>query len=100
MRVALFGATGFVGSYIIDYLIAEQFEPSILIRKGSEKKILQSDKCRIISGDINDVNAIAETIEGCETVIYNIGIIREFPKKKSPSKLYNFKVQNDASMLP
>ena len=62
MKVALFGATGFVGSYIIDYLIAEQFEPSILIRKGSEKKILQSDKCRIISGDINDVNAIDETI--------------------------------------
>ena len=82
MKVALFGATGFVGSYIIDYLIAEQFEPSILIRKGSEKKILQSDKCRIISGDINDVNAIDETIEGCETVIYNIGIIREFPKKE------------------
>ena len=36
---------------------------------------------KIISGDINDVKFIKNTIEGADAVIYCIGIIREFPRK-------------------
>ena len=33
MKVAMFGGTGFVGSYIVDKLISEAFIPKLLIRK-------------------------------------------------------------------
>tara|TARA_Y100000590_G_scaffold108722_4_gene123712 strand:- start:3830 stop:4756 length:927 start_codon:yes stop_codon:yes gene_type:complete len=81
MKVALFGGTGFVGSYIIDDLISQDFIPRVLVRHSSESKILNIDSCEIINGDINDDSAINDTIKGCEAVIYNIGIIRQFVRK-------------------
>ena len=81
MKIALFGATGFVGSYIVDELIKNGHKPIVLVRKNSEKKLIQSSKCKIIQGDINDMGAINKTIEGTDAIIYCIGIIREFPKK-------------------
>ena len=81
MRVALFGSTGFVGSYITESLLNNGFMPSVLIRKGSEQKQISSSKCNIVIGDINSNDAIKRTITYCDAVIYNIGLIREFPNK-------------------
>ena len=81
MKVALFGATGFVGSYIVDELLNQGHKPIVLVRKDSEKKLPQSSKCNIVIGDINDVEAINKTIQGADAVIYCIGIIREFKNK-------------------
>ena len=79
MKVAMFGGTGFVGSYIVDKLISEAFIPKLLIRKGSESKAHTS--CELISGNIQDKSAVKKTIEGTDAVIYNIGIIRQFPQQ-------------------
>ncbi|RMZ49516.1 NAD-dependent epimerase/dehydratase family protein [Candidatus Marinimicrobia bacterium PRS2] len=79
MKVALFGGTGFVGSYIVRELVRKGFIPKILVRSGSLSKIISP--CEVVRGDIKDKNAIIETIRGTEVVIYTIGIIREFPKK-------------------
>ncbi len=51
MKVALIGGTGFVGSYLIDELISNEHTPRLLVRKNSEDKVIQSDKCEIIKGD-------------------------------------------------
>ncbi|MDG1847707.1 MAG: NmrA family NAD(P)-binding protein, partial [Candidatus Marinimicrobia bacterium] len=34
MKVALFGGTGFVGSYIIDQLLDSGHKPRLLVREG------------------------------------------------------------------
>ena len=87
MKVALIGGTGFVGSYITDELISHNMVPRLLIREGSESKILQPEKCEIVYGDLShhhdrtSVPAILEVLEGCDAVIYNVGVIREFPSK-------------------
>ena len=60
MKVAIFGGTGFVGSYIVDKLISEAFIPKLLIRKGSESKIPSG--CEIIFGNIQDKRAVIKTI--------------------------------------
>ena len=79
MKVALFGGTGFVGSYIINKLIDSGFSPKVLVRKGSESKLVSD--CEIVYGDIGDKKSIKETIRDTDAIIYNIGIIREFPSK-------------------
>ena len=81
MKVAFFGGTGFVGSYIIKELINKKYIPRVLVRKGSENKLVHSDKCEIIFGDISSKNSINEMLIGVDAVIYNIGIIREFKSK-------------------
>ena len=88
MKVALFGSTGFVGSYIVKKLISEAFIPRVLVRKESELKITSGSE--VIYGDIQDKNSVLETIEGTEAVIYNIGIIRQLPKKNVTFKALHF----------
>ena len=81
MKVALFGGTGFVGSYIVKELIKQGYTPKVLVRPGSEKKLVHSEKCEIISGDIFNKNSINEVITGVDATIYNIGIIRQFKRQ-------------------
>ncbi len=79
MRVAVFGGTGFVGSYIIDALLDAGHEPVVLVRPGSEGKVRHSDHCLTVPGAIDDAAAIAATLRDCDAAIYLIGILREEP---------------------
>ena len=81
MKVALFGGTGFVGSYMIDQLIDSGHIPRVLVRPGSHQKIISPDKCEILEGDIANTDDIMSVLEDAEAVIYTIGIIREFHRQ-------------------
>ena len=81
MRVAIFGATGFVGNYLVRAMLAADHEPSVLVRPGSENKLDAADRCRTTSGDIGSREAIRATLDGCDAVIYNIGLLKEFPRR-------------------
>ena len=81
MKVALFGGTGFVGTYIAKELLKNNHDPHLLVRPGSEYKVFQPDKCKVNIGDIGDLKTIELTVKDTDAVIYNIGIIRQFPKK-------------------
>ena len=81
MRVGLFGATGFVGGYLIDALVEAGHEPSVLVRSGSERKLRLSDRCRVISGDLGNVVAIDDVLEGCDAAIFTVGLLRECPRR-------------------
>ena len=81
MRVALFGGTGFVGSYIIDQLVESGHLPRILVRSNSHNKIISPDRCEIVEGNIANTDDIMNALEKADAVIYTIGIIREFPRQ-------------------
>jgi len=79
MKVAVFGGTGFVGSYLVDGLLDAGHEPSLLVRPGSEDKVVQANACRLVAGPIDSQSAIEETLEDCDAGIFNVGIIRASP---------------------
>ena len=81
MKVALFGGTGFVGAYIAEELLKNNHDPHLLVRPGSEHKVFQPDKCKVNIGDLRDFETIELIVKDSDAVIYNIGIIRQFPKK-------------------
>ena len=81
MKVALVGGTGFVGTYLTQSLLQAGHEPSLLVRQGSENKVRDADSVRLVTGDIASPAALRSLLEGCDAVIYNVGIIREFPGK-------------------
>ncbi|MGI9248385.1 MAG: NAD-dependent epimerase/dehydratase family protein, partial [Woeseiaceae bacterium] len=81
MRIAIIGGTGFVGSYLTDAFVAAGHELSLLVREGSEAKVRQSPQVRATSGDITSYDALKSTVEECAAVIYNIGILRESPRR-------------------
>ncbi len=76
-NVAIIGATGFVGSYVVDALHAAGHRTSLLVRAGSEDKVQRADGQRVTIGDMEDDAAIRAVLEGCDAVIYLIGILRE-----------------------
>jgi len=77
MRVAVIGGTGFVGGYLVDALLDAGHEPALLVRPGSEDKVRRVGACRITTGEVSSADPIARTLDGCDAVIYNIGILRE-----------------------
>ena len=81
MRVAIFGGSGFVGSFLVDALIATGHEPSLMVRLGSERKVKQAERCRLVAGNLSSTTAIDATLENCDAVIYSIGILKESPKQ-------------------
>ena len=90
MKVAVFGGSGFVGNYIINELIAQNYEVNVLVRKGSQDKVESLDKCNVFYGDILDVDIVKGVIDSCDTIIYNIGIIREFKSKNITYKALHY----------
>ena len=82
MKIALFGGTGFIGTYLVEKLLQTGHIPKVLVRPGSERKLSHLNKCNIVTGTISDIDAVRDTISNTDGVIYNIGIIREFPSKK------------------
>jgi len=77
MQVALFGGSGFVGSYLVDALLTAGHKPSLLVREDSVNKLRNADHCRISYGDISSAEAIRSTLGECDALIYNIGILKE-----------------------
>jgi len=83
VNVAVFGATGFVGNYLLDELEKNNYKPQILIRRGNESKIKISKNHKIIIGNISSDDAIKKTLKDADVIIYTIGIIREYKHKKN-----------------
>lgn len=81
MRVAIVGATGFVGSYIVDLLLEQGYDVSQLVRPGSEHKVRHSRSTRVVSGSIDSAADLGELVVGSDAVIYSVGIMRESPRK-------------------
>lgn len=77
-RIFVTGGTGFVGSAVIDELIARSFDVSALVR---DKLPQQKDRVHVVKGDLFDTDALASSISGCDAVIHLVGIILENPKK-------------------
>jgi NADH dehydrogenase len=80
VKVAIIGGTGFVGGYLIDALLDAGHEPHVLVRPGSENKLHRASECRITKGDLGSPDAIDAVVTGCDAVIYNVGILREYPR--------------------
>ena len=81
MKVALFGGTGFIGSYTVDELLTAGHEPRLMVRSGAEAGTLQAKNCTVITGDVNDDRSVRDTLADCEAAVYSIGILREHPAR-------------------
>ena len=81
MRVAIIGGTGFVGAYLVEALLDDGNDVVALVRPGSEAKLRGGGRAQTVVGDLASREALAVLVSDCDAVIYNVGLLREFPQR-------------------
>lgn len=74
MKVALIGATGFVGSHLLEELLSRNYEVTAIARDVN-KIPLKNERLHVVSVDITNIDALAEVLQGNDIVVsaYNAG---------------------------
>ena len=71
MKIAIVGATGFVGSHLTQRLESEGHDCVLISRRG------RKGESRIVATDLSDVNVLTALFTGCKAVAHCAGINRE-----------------------
>ncbi|SFA40580.1 Putative NADH-flavin reductase [Pedobacter suwonensis] len=73
LKIALIGATGKAGTYILKALLAHQFRVKVLVRNPERLQINHSS-LEMITGDVKDQETVQKLIQGCDVVISALGL--------------------------
>ena len=73
MRIALTGATGFIGQYIVEKLVESGHELSCWHREHSDRSMLEpySDSIDWLKGDLRDHDSVDRLIRDCDAIVHN-----------------------------
>ena len=70
MKTLITGASGFVGSAVLRYLIAAGHSVRALIRPGSDRRNLPGLSVEIVTGDLMDRASLARALTGCSALFH------------------------------
>jgi uncharacterized protein len=67
MKVALIGASGMIGSRILEELVSREYEVTAVVRNPS--KVEGREGVKVVKGDVSDGRALEEILEGADALI-------------------------------
>jgi len=70
MKVLVTGATGFIGSHLIERLLEQGHEVRALARKTSNLNHLKTTDAEIVFGDIEDYDSLVSAVDGVNVVFH------------------------------
>ena len=76
MRVAIVGASGFVGNYLTARCLSVGYQVSALVRPSSAHKLRCAADVRVVQGGLSAAS-LRELCQEAETLVYLPGILRE-----------------------
>lgn len=79
---AVTGGSGFVGRYVVRELLDRGWHVRALVRdldKGSDALPVGHERLTLVVGDALKSASLDELVEGCDTAVNTVGIIREAP---------------------
>lgn len=65
------GATGLLGSHIVEKLREANEQVRVLVRKGSDRSWLETQGVEFAEGDLNDREALRAACQGCKVVYHS-----------------------------
>ncbi|MEM1117639.1 MAG: NAD-dependent epimerase/dehydratase family protein [Bacteroidota bacterium] len=79
MHVLLTGASGYVGSHVLDALLARGHTVRALVRDAAERDLADREGVEAVQGDVTDPASLQGVFDGTEAVVHLVGIIDEHP---------------------
>ena len=70
MSILLTGAGGFIGGYVLKFLLNAGYDTNILVRDCSKLFNTGNTKLKVFTGSITDIETVNESIKGCDIVIH------------------------------
>jgi NADH dehydrogenase len=77
MRLLVTGATGFVGTHLVNALLRRDHEVAVLVRDPDRARSRYNLPVERRRGDVLDPATVARAVAGCDAVIHLVGIIHE-----------------------
>lgn len=71
MKTLVTGGTGFVGSHLIEQLVAAGDDVRALVRLNSNRRYAASLGAEVVTGDLDDMDSLRAACEGCEVVYHS-----------------------------
>jgi dihydroflavonol-4-reductase len=79
MHAFVTGATGFLGNNLIRLLLAQGHQVTGLVRSRSKAAALLGDlPVNLVEGDLTNVAAFADALQGCDTLFHTAAFFREY----------------------
>jgi len=74
--LAVTGATGFVGSHLLEAMLEGGLRPRLLVREPARLPERAWAQAEIVQGGLEDRDAVAALVAGCGAVIHAAGLVR------------------------
>lgn len=81
MKIAVFGATGGIGKFVVEHALKEGYEVVAYVRTPNKLNI-SDDNLKVMQGELNEYEKIKLAIEGCDCVINTVGVPMKFSYKE------------------
>ncbi len=99
-RILVTGGTGFVGAYLLHYLLQRGYTNIRAIKRANSSMALVKDieqQIEWIEGDVLDIFSLEEAMEGVEQVYHCAAVVSYDPRDKK--KMYEVNVKGTANVI-
>lgn len=76
MKALVTGATGFVGSHLVETLVKRGYKVSCLVRDTSNLRWIDESSVRLVTGEILDETALLSAVKGVDYIFHLAGATR------------------------
>jgi len=75
MKILVTGATGLIGSHLVERLVARKHDLRVLVRSGSDLRRLRGLGVELAYGDVRDYRAVRSAVKGVDVVYHLAGVM-------------------------
>lgn len=94
MKALVTGATGFIGSHLVDALVREEFEVACLVRNTSKLNYIEDLPVKLIRGDCADRESLS-SVKGFDYIFHLAGLT----KARSEADSFNANVKGTENIV-
>jgi nucleoside-diphosphate-sugar epimerase len=95
MTALVTGASGFIGSHLVEHLLHKKTAVRVLLRRTSSRAWLKNLQLEEVTGDLFDKEALREAVQGVDFIYHSAGLT----KAKTSQEYYRANAEGTKNLL-